>query len=80
MPLLVNPVFADLMVAYGNGGQRAMQLGRLANLARLYWYTVEFGLIRTTGADLLEYGRLSPKAPLLSKAYRRTASLLMFSV
>ena len=24
-----------------------MKLGRLANLARLYWYTVEFGLVRS---------------------------------
>jgi len=35
------------MEAYGKGGQRAISLGRLPNLARLYWYTVEFGLIRT---------------------------------
>ncbi len=48
VPLLANPVYADFMQAYGKGGQRAMQLGRLANLARLYWYTVEFGLIRST--------------------------------
>jgi len=47
VPLLANPVYADFMQAYGKGGQRAMRLGRLANLARLYWYTVEFGLIRT---------------------------------
>jgi len=45
VPLLANPVYADFMQAYGKGGQRAMQLGRLRNLARLYWYTVEFGLI-----------------------------------
>jgi phenylalanine-4-hydroxylase len=47
VPLLANPVFADFMQAYGKGGRRAMQLGRLKNLARLYWYTVEFGLIQT---------------------------------
>jgi phenylalanine-4-hydroxylase len=47
VPLLANPVYSDFMQAYGKGGQRAMQLGRLPNLARLYWYTVEFGLIRT---------------------------------
>lgn len=47
VPLLANPVYADFMQAYGKGGQRAMSLGRLPNLARLYWYTVEFGLIRT---------------------------------
>lgn len=48
VPLLANPVYADFMQAYGKGGQRAMSLGMLPNLARLYWYTVEFGLIRTT--------------------------------
>jgi phenylalanine-4-hydroxylase len=47
VPLLVNPVFADYMQAYGQGGVKAMQLGALPNLSRLYWYTVEFGLIRT---------------------------------
>ena len=47
VPLLANPVYSDFMQAYGKGGQRATQLGRLPNLARLYWYTVEFGLIRT---------------------------------
>jgi phenylalanine-4-hydroxylase len=47
VPLLANPIYSDFMQAYGKGGQRAMQLGRLPNLARLYWYTVEFGLIRT---------------------------------
>ena len=46
VPMLANPVFADFMEAYGKGGQRAMKLGQLHNLARLYWYTVEFGLIR----------------------------------
>jgi phenylalanine-4-hydroxylase len=48
VPLLANPVYADFMQAYGQGGNRALTLGRLANLARLYWYTIEFGLIRTT--------------------------------
>ncbi len=47
VPLLANPVYSGFMQAYGKGGQRATQLGRLPNLARLYWYTVEFGLIRT---------------------------------
>jgi phenylalanine-4-hydroxylase len=49
VPLLANPVFAEFMEAYGKGGQRAMGLGQLHNLARLYWYTVEFGLIREDG-------------------------------
>ncbi|WP_442578046.1 phenylalanine 4-monooxygenase [Mesorhizobium sp. ASY16-5R] len=50
VPLLANPVYSDFIQAYGQGGQRALKLGRLANLARLYWYTVEFGLIREAGS------------------------------
>jgi phenylalanine-4-hydroxylase len=46
VPMLTQPVFADYMQAYGKGGLRAESLGRLKELARLYWYTVEFGLIR----------------------------------
>ena len=48
VPLLMNPVFADYMQAYGRGGVKAHAIGpdALANLTRLYWYTVEFGLIR----------------------------------
>jgi phenylalanine-4-hydroxylase len=47
VPMLVNPVFADYMQAYGQGGLKALNLGALHHLARLYWYTVEFGLIAT---------------------------------
>ncbi len=47
VPLLTDPVFANYMEAYGKGGLRAMKFGRLKNLAALYWYTVEFGLIET---------------------------------
>jgi phenylalanine-4-hydroxylase len=47
VPMLTDPVFADYMQAYGRGGLRAGAFGRLGNLARLYWYTVEFGLLRT---------------------------------
>ena len=49
VPMLADPVFADYMVAYGKGGQRAGSLGALKRLARLYWYTVEFGLVREDG-------------------------------
>jgi phenylalanine-4-hydroxylase len=55
VPLLANPVFADFMQAYGKGGQRAIDLGCLKNLARLYWYTVEFGLI-SSAAGLRIFG------------------------
>jgi phenylalanine-4-hydroxylase len=45
VPMLADPVFADYLEAYGKGGQRAMQHDALKYLGRLYWYTVEFGLI-----------------------------------
>jgi phenylalanine-4-hydroxylase len=45
--MLAHPVFADYMQAYGKGGQRANAAGAIEKLARLYWYTVEFGLIRS---------------------------------
>jgi len=57
VPLLMNPVFADYMQAYGRGGVKAHGIGAeaLAQLTRLYWYTVEFGLIREDG-QLRIYG------------------------
>jgi phenylalanine-4-hydroxylase len=55
VPLLSDPVFADYMQAYGEGGLRAARLGAIERLARLYWHTVEFGLI-STGAGVRIYG------------------------
>ena len=55
VPLLAHPVFADYMQAYGEGGLKADDLGAIDYLARLYWYTVEFGLIRQ-GDALKLYG------------------------
>jgi len=62
VPLLFNPVFADHMQEYGKGGLKALGLGGLEMLARLYWYTIEFGLIkspqglRAYGAGILSSG------------------------
>jgi phenylalanine-4-hydroxylase len=55
VPMLFNPVFANYMQAYGRGGIKAHALGAIEMLARLYWYTVEFGLIDTP-AGLRSYG------------------------
>ncbi len=46
VPLLFNPVFADYVQRYGAGGLKAHDLGAGELLSRLYWYTIEFGLIR----------------------------------
>jgi phenylalanine-4-hydroxylase len=64
VPLLMDPVFADYMQAYGAGGVKAAGQGAeaLVNLTRLYWYTVEFGLIRTDdGLRIYGSGILSSK-------------------
>jgi phenylalanine-4-hydroxylase len=44
--MLMNPQIADYIQAYGVGGLRARKLGVLEKLARVYWYTVEFGLVQ----------------------------------
>ena len=48
VPLLMDPVFADYLECFGHGGVKAHGIGEeaLMLLSRLYWYTVEFGLIR----------------------------------
>lgn len=63
VPLLVNPVFADYLQAYGRSGLKALTLDALPYLARLYWYTVEFGLIRTAeGLRIYGSGIVSSRA------------------
>ena len=69
VPLLFNPVFADYMQAFGAGGLKAEGLHALKYLARLYWYTVEFGLIDTP-EGLRAYG-----AGILSSAGETRYSL-----
>jgi len=62
VPLLFDPVYADHLHEYGKGGLKAMRLDAVKMLARLYWYTIEFGLIKTEsgirayGAGLLSSG------------------------
>jgi len=68
VPLLMNPVFADYMEAYGKGGVKAHGIGpeALVNLSRLYWYTVEFGLINTPqGLRIYGSGIVSSKGESL---------------
>ena len=62
VPLLFDPVYADHLHEYGKGGLKAMRLDAVKMLARLYWYTIEFGLMKTPlgvrayGAGLLSSG------------------------
>ncbi|HXI36200.1 MAG TPA: phenylalanine 4-monooxygenase, partial [Burkholderiales bacterium] len=62
VPLLFDPVYADHLHEYGKGGLKAMRLDAVKWLARLYWYTIEFGLMKTSqgvrayGAGLISSG------------------------
>ena len=49
VPLLANNAVGDFMQRLGELGLEAMAQGALHRLARLYWYTVEFGLTREHG-------------------------------
>ena len=65
VPLLMNPLFADYMAAYGRGGVKAHGIGEhaLQMLTRLYWYTVEFGLIaQKDGLRIYGSGIVSSKS------------------
>jgi phenylalanine-4-hydroxylase len=63
VPMLTDPTFADYMAAYGEGGRRALGFGHLHNLARLYWYTVEFGLMQSAqGLRIYGAGIVSSRA------------------
>ena len=55
VPLLAHPVFADYMTEYGKAGPNAARMNAIPLLSRLYWYTIEFGLIRTA-QGLRAYG------------------------
>ncbi len=78
VPLLTNPVFARFMQAYGAAGPKAVASGGLKMLSRLYWYMVEFGLIRSPqGLRAYGSGILSSKGETVysieSKAPHRIA-------
>ena len=82
VPMLFNHTFADYLEAYGKGGVKAKGLNALDYLARLYWYTVEFGLIetpqglRTYGAGILSSGGELPYCIESKKSNRIRFDLL----
>ncbi|AXA84981.1 phenylalanine 4-monooxygenase [Lysobacter oculi] len=83
VPLLMLPVFADYMAAYGRGGVKAHGIGpeALVNLTRLYWYTVEFGLIRQKdGLRIYGSGIVSSKGESLHSLESATPNRMGFDL
>jgi phenylalanine-4-hydroxylase len=56
VPLLTNPAYADYMNAYGKAGEDALANKGVKFLARLNWYTIEFGLIKNKAGEIKCYG------------------------
>ncbi len=46
VPILADQTFADHVEAYGHGGLKAAKLGSVDLISRIYWHSVEFGLIK----------------------------------
>ena len=81
VPLLANPVFGDYLQAYGEGGVKAAGLDALGFLARLYWYTVEFGLIQTPqGLRIYGAGILSSKGECLYSLQSKAPNRIGFDL
>ena len=81
VPLLFNPVFADYMQAYGQGGLKAASQDACEFLARLYWYTVEFGLIRSDqGLRIYGAGILSSATETRYSLYNPTPNRVAFDL
>lgn len=51
LPMITNPRFAQFFHDYGLAGSRAQSQSIVDELGRIYWFTVEFGLINPTAHD-----------------------------
>ena len=49
VPLHAHPVFADFLQRFGQAASRAVTEEQVEAMARLFWFTVEFGLVREAG-------------------------------
>lgn len=66
-PHLTHPAFADFLQAFGIGAMKARQYDALPCIARLYWYTVRFGLVNSAyGLRIYGSGILSSPSETLN--------------
>jgi phenylalanine-4-hydroxylase len=49
VPLHAHPVFADFLQRFGQAATRAVTEEQVEAMARLFWFTVEFGLVQEDG-------------------------------
>ena len=55
VPLHADPVFADLLQRFGQVAAKAASDEETTRMARLFWFTIEFGLVQE-GGDVKLYG------------------------
>ncbi|QGZ62763.1 phenylalanine 4-monooxygenase [Paraburkholderia acidisoli] len=83
VPLLADPVFADAIQAYGRAAL-GVEARALPLLARLYWYTVEFGLMREpnapNGVKIYGAGIVSSKGETLYSVESAAPNRLAFDL
>ena len=81
VPMLTDPTFADYMAEYGRAGWKAMRNNRLKALGALYWYTVEFGLIREDeGIKAYGAGILSGPTEVVFATEAKSPNRIMLNV
>jgi phenylalanine-4-hydroxylase len=81
VPLLMHQDYADYMRAYGLAGLRLAGSPSLARLARLYWYTVEFGLMQTPeGLRIFGAGIASSREEVVHALESETVQRLPFDL
>ena len=81
VPMLTDPVYADYMQEYGRAGWKAMRFNRLKALGALYWYTVEFGLIREAkGVKAYGAGILSGPTEVVYATEANSPNRIMLNV
>ena len=82
VPMLMHPVLADYIQAYGVGGLRAQRLGALPQLARVYWTrssSAWCSSARAFASTARASPRRTPRACSRSTTRRRTASASIWS-
>lgn len=82
VPFLAHPFFADLYEDFGRAGVAAAARndGTIDGLAALYWYTIEFGLVREDGRVKAYGAGILPSARELAHAFSGGAALANFDV
>jgi phenylalanine-4-hydroxylase len=81
VPQMFNQTYADYMEAYGKAALRAHAIDACEQLSRLYWFTIEFGLMKAKdGVRAYGAGILSSPGELRRSVESREPNRIMLDV